>query len=767
VYPQLMGPSSKVMARSISQRLVVAVALGVVACGLAGVALSVLLAGHATFHDFDPTTVVLPVTMAAVGVVIVAHVPRNPIGWLFLALSCVVGVEALSGALAFRALLLHQSPHSVGVWAEWVINWLGGLLFPAGLVAVMMMLIPTGRLPSPRWRPVFWSALVIACVLAVRLMFDPATMKNATGVPAVPNPLSFRSLSLLSNWGFGTAVWVAALACGVVAASAPLVRFHGASGDERQQLKWIGLPLAVTTIVYAAIALGPPSITTAGDGAVGWTVVIVGYGTALPVAIGIAIVKYRLYSIDVAINRAVVYAILAAFITAVYLAVAVGFGSLVGSKSNLGLSLVGAAVVAGGFQPVRVRAQQLANRVVYGTRATPYEALAEFSEQAAGTYATDEALRQMARVVAEGTRALDACVWLREAEALTPVAVWPPASDLPTARSVYELDEESPEFGAGACFVPVCRGDELLGALSVRMRPAETIKPVEMSLLTHLAGQAGLFLKNAGLTADLQRTITDLQASRRRIVHAEDEARRRIERDLHDGAQQHIVGLAFELAKMEKDLLTASGNVTTAVADLRLQAQQALDSVRELAHGVYPPLLADRGLGAALQAHSRRVGLDVTIEAKKIPRCPAELESAVYFCVLEALQNAQKHSHAHRVEIRLTQDGDDLTFSVSDDGEGFDFDGARQAGMGLASMTDRIAAESGILTIDSKPGGGTTIRGHLPMRNGSGATGSPREQRQPLTSGGDSLLSVCADSNGHRGRQPLGARGHSRPPIGG
>jgi signal transduction histidine kinase len=761
-----MGPSSDVPTRSISRRLVVAVALGVVACGLAGVALSVLLAGHATFHDFDPTTIVLPFTMATVGVVIVAHVPRNSVGWLFLALSCVVGVEALSGALAFRALLLHQSPYNVGVWSDWVTNWLGALLFPAGLVAVLMMLIPTGRLPSPRWRPVVWTALVIAGGLAVGLMFDPATMKNATGVPAVSNPLGARSLSLLSNSGLATVVWVAALACGVIAASAPLVRFRGASGEERQQLKWIGLPLAVTTIVYAAIALGPPGITSVGDGAVGWTVVIVGYGTVLPVAIGVAIVKYRLYSIDVAINRTVVYAILAAFITAVYLAVAVGFGSLVGSKSNLGLSLVGAAVVAAGFQPVRVRAQRLANRAVYGTRATPYEALAQFSEQAAGTYAIDEALPQMARVVAEGSRALNACVWLREAEVLTPVAVWPPDADWPTARSVHDLDEESPEVGARACFVPVGRSDELLGALSVRMRPAESIKAVEMRLLTHLAGQAGLFLKNAGLTADLQRTIADLQASRRRIVHAEDEARRRIERDLHDGAQQQIVALAFQLAKVEKDLLAASGDASTAVADLRLQAQQALDSVRELAHGVYPPLLADRGLGAALQAHSRRVGLDVSLEAKKIPRYPAEVESAVYFCVLEALQNAQKHSHAHRVQIRLTEEGDGLTFSVSDAGRGFDFDGARQAGTGLASMTDRIAAEGGTLTIDSKPGGGTTIRGHLPMRDGPGAAGSPADQLQTYSSKVDSVLSVGADSNGHRRGQPLSARGRSRPFIG-
>jgi len=138
----------------------------------------------------------------------------------------------------------------------------------------------------------------------------------------------------------------------------------------------------------------------------------------------------------------------------------------------------------------------------------------------------------------------------------------------------------------------------------------------------------------------------------------------------------------------------------------------------------------------------------------------------VYFCVLEALQNAQKHSHAHRVEIRLTQEGGGLTFSVSDDGEGFDCDRARQAGMGLASMTDRIAAEGGTLTINSKPGGGTTIRGHLPMRDSPRAAGSPPDQLQPHNSGVESLLSVGADSNGHRRGQPLSARGRSRPSVG-
>ena len=749
-----MEPSSNPPSESTFRGLVSASALGVVAAGLAVASLALLLLGHASLRDFDPTTVVLPFTFAAVGVVIVARVPRNPLGWLFVSAACLVGIEALGGAFAFRALVLHRSPHQVGVWAEWVINCLGGILFPAGLAAVMMLLLPNGHLPSPRWRPVVVAGPVITAVLVFGLMVDPARMKNATGVPAIPNPLGVRSLSFLSNSTFGAVVWSIGLVYAVVAASAPLARIRRASTEERQQLKWIGSPLAVTTVVYAAVAIGPGGVGTSGDGLVGWSVIILGYGIALPVAIGIAIVKFRLYSIDVAINRTVVYSILAAFVTAVYVAVATGIGSLIGSESNLGLSLVATAIVAAGFQPVRARAQRLANHIVYGARATPYEALAQFTDQAAGAYPMDEALTRMARVVAEGTRAIDACVWLRDNETLNPVAIWPADAERPAPLSVHELDVE--QSGRNVRIVPVRRGDELLGALSARLRPTESFEPIETRLLAHLAGQAGLFLQNAGLTAELQRSIEEIEASRRRILRAEGEARRRIERDLHDGAQQHIVALTFKLGQIEHDLAAIPGGPAASVADLRAQAEQALDALRELAHGVYPPLLADRGLGDALRAHVRRVRLDVTVEAKGLPRYSREVEAAVYFCTLEALQNAQKHAHAQRAEIRLADTDDHLAFSITDDGDGFDVAAASHGGVGLASMTDRISTEGGTLTINSQAGRGTVIRGTIPLAT------------TPTTLGINSrtqLASASADPDSHRGRQHPGTRGRPRPSL--
>lgn len=728
--------------------------MAILASGLAAVSLGLLLAGHATLRDFDPTAVVLPVTLAIVGIVIVVHVPRNPLGWLFLSAACVVGIEALGAALAYRALVLHDGPHKLGVWSEWVINWLGGLVFPAGLATIMILLIPNGRLPSRRWRAMLFSAPIIEGVLAFTQMFGPAAMKNAAGVPSVANPLGMRGLPLLSNSTFEAVVWGIGLAYALVATAAPLVRIRGADADERQQLKWIGLPLVVTTVVYAAIAIGPTGLTTAGGGAIGWTIVILGYGTALPIAIAIAILRYRLYSIDSAINRAVVYAILAVFIAVVYLAVASGIGSLIGSKSNLGLSLVATVIVAAGFQPVRERARRLANLVVYGKRATPYEALAQFSDQAAGVVPVDQALSEMARVVAEGTRALVACVWVNDNEILTRVATWPPDAIWPEALSVADVRDDNTK--AGVKIVPVCRRDELLGALGVRMRPAESLEPIEIGLLTHLADQAGLFLKNAGLNVELQRSIDDLRASRQRIVRAEDAARRRIERDIHDGAQQHMVALTFELGRAEKDYTAIAGSAVASIADLRLHAQYALDSLRELAHGVYPPLLADRGLGDALQAHTRRVAIDVTIDAKRISRYPREIEAAVYFCVLEALVNTQKHSRARRAEIRLVEEGDELTFSVCDDGDGFEVNIARQAGLGLASMVDRIAAEGGSLVIDSRPGRGTNVNGRLPIAAISSVIAKPERLQ---------LHSANADPNDHRGGQPPGARGRPKPFI--
>ena len=216
----------------------------------------------------------------------------------------------------------------------------------------------------------------------------------------------------------------------------------------------------------------------------------------------------------------------------------------------------------------------------------------------------------------------------------------------------------------------------------------------------------------AGLTAELQATIGELRASRRRLVEAQDAERRKIERNLHDGAQQQLVALSIQLGLLEQSAEDADF-VRELTPQLRSVARAALDELRDLARGIYPPLLADQGLVPALEAQARRATVPVLIEADGIGRYPRDAEAAVYFCVLEALQNVAKYAHASRATVAMSCRGGNLEFSVADDGAGFDTAQAR-SGTGLQGMADRLAAIDGTLRIRAEPGLGTTVSGRLP-----------------------------------------------------
>ena len=264
--------------------------------------------------------------------------------------------------------------------------------------------------------------------------------------------------------------------------------------------------------------------------------------------------------------------------------------------------------------------------------------------------------------------------------------------------------------------VPVRHGDDLLGAISLSKPREEALTSTEDSLLQHLASQASLVMRNAQLTAELRATIDQLLASRRRLVEAQDAERRKIERNLHDGAQQQLIALAIQLG-----LLAESADdpdlIRQAIPDLKAQLSAALDDLRALARGIYPPLLAEQGLVMALRAQAARSPVPVVLEADQVGRYPQDAESTVYFCALEALQNVAKHARASAATVRLSGSGDALEFSVSDDGAGFPAAATRH-GSGLQGMSDRLAAHGGTLAVRSQPGQGTTITGRLPVRSG-------------------------------------------------
>ena len=645
--------------------------------------------------------VVFIVGFATVGALLAWKRPANPIGWL-------LSATGLSYAVAFIGLLLLQFPRT-RIWS----NWLGWLwFFGIGFVVFVLLLFPTGTLPSRRWRPVGWAAAAALAGWAIGNAFAPTII--SAGSPALHNPIGVAGpaghvFDVLA--GAGAALIVAT---GLAALVSLVFRYRRAGTVEREQLKWL---VYAGGLIVAALLTEIPIEQILGSSAASTNLqnaMSSGAIALVPIAIGIAIFRYHLYDIDIVINKTLVYGSLAIFITGVYVAIVVGIGSLAqrGVHPSLGLSIVATAVVAVAFQPVRAWVQRLANRLVYGRRATPYEVLADFAGRMAGAYAAEDLLPRMARILAEGTGAARADVWLKAGESFRDGAVWPPdAPALPPARATAA---DVPAYPAADRILPVRYEGEVLGALSVSKRPGEALTPTEGRLLADLAGQVGLVLKNAGLREQLLARLEEIRASRQRLVAAQDAERRRIERNIHDGAQQQLVALAIKLSITESMIGTDIDGERELLAELRQDAAGAVEDLRDLARGIYPPLLASMGLTAALEVQARKATVPTSVTADGVGRYPQEVEAAIYFCVLEALQNIAKYAGASRAEVKLAASGHDLRFEVTDDGAGFDPE-SRGYGTGLQGMADRLHAHGGSLLVHSQPGHGTTVTGRLPV----------------------------------------------------
>jgi signal transduction histidine kinase len=629
-----------------------------------------------------------------IGLLIALRQPENAIGWLLLAIGFTWYFgEVLTGYGVYGLTVSHLPA------ADWVLSftefqWVP----PIGLMGTFaLLLFPDGHLPSPRWRWFAWFSAVVLVLSSLGILLGQGNLADA-GFPNLQNRFGVPVLSFLP------AALLLFPFCIVGSAASLVVRFRRSRGVEREQLKLLAIAAAAVAVAYLIIMLLSivPEFGGSGGGTPGWLGVaqtwVVFSFSLIPLAIGVAILRHGLYEIDLIIRKTVRYAVLVALLLAILVGALLVVGALAAGRGGLrdnpaALVIVGVAIGLA-FWPLRRLTASVADRLVFGNRANPYEVLSEFSGRVGDAYAAEDVLPRMAQVLGMGIGAESAAVWLVSAGELHPAAVWPADADAPTE-----------------VLVDVEHRGERLGALSVAMPPTEPLSGARENLVHDLASQAGLVLRNVLL-------IEELRSSRRRLVAAQDDERRKIERNLHDGAQQQLVALAVQL-KLARTMVERDPAKAGALLDtLQGATTDALEDLRDLARGIYPPLLADKGLTIALEAQARKAIVPVTVEADGVGRFPADVESAVYFSCLEALQNVAKYAQASAATIRLSNGSGELRFEIRDDGRGFD-PSATSYGTGLQGIADRLAALGGELVVTSAASDGTAVAGRLPLARGA------------------------------------------------
>ena len=646
-----------------------------------------------------------------VGALILSRVRGNWVGALLLFGACVTAIGFLGGEITTYAVRRGGADGAFVVTMA-VLSNLGWLLGILPVLVLLPQLFPDGRLLSPRWKPLAWLSVGVIMLLGGSALASSPTLTGSVDSAEVPNPLYVAAIDDLQL--SDTLITVGLLIALTLGVASLVLRFRRSRDPQRQQIKWVAASLifVVFSFVLSSIWELFAEPTFLIDTIVGALAFL-----SIPVAIGVSVLQYHLYDLDVVLKKALIAGALAVFAIFVYGGLVSVLGVVAaGGESSLTVFIT-ALLLGAAFRPVTRFARKVADRIVYGRRATPYEVLTEFSERVGEAYATDDVLARMAQILGEGVGAAGARVWLHVGGELRPAAAWPLGS--PTLAPVTIVDDGFPDIGDETSVEIRDRG-ELLGALSVTMPPNDPMTPAKEKLVRDLASQAGLALRNV-------RLVEELKASQRRLVTAQDLERRRLERNIHDGAQQQLVALSVKL-RLAQALATKDGEkAAEMIGQVQEETTRALEDLRDLARGIYPPLLADKGLPAALEAQARRSPVPVRISPNGVGRYAAEVEAAVYFSVLEGLQNVAKYARATEADVHLREEGGWLSFTVGDDGVGFD-PTRTSYGTGLQGIADRLAALDGALEVRSSVGVGTALMGRVPVRAPAGA---PDPERQP------------------------------------
>ncbi|MDX6514482.1 MAG: hypothetical protein QOH73_148 [Gaiellaceae bacterium] len=610
----------------------------------------------------------------AVGTLIATRRPRNPIGWILLlgALS----LAALLGAETYATFAL-DDPGSLpgGAWAGLVASqWPFFFAWPLAVAFVF----PDGKLPSRRWRPFALFAATAMTLLVALLVLSPHLEAPFADVA---NPFPLRLPAALDV--LRLPVWLAVFASLFVGAAAARTRYKRSGGIERLQMLWLAyaallIPLGVVSFLVWGFVFG-----TDGDGALAF---LLAMEAAVALAVGVAVTRYRLYDIDRLINRTLVYALVSAALGLVFAAVSALAGVAAGRGSTWGTA-VAALVVAGAFGPLRRRAQAAVDWRFDRRR---YEGLRRVR-------AFVEDVREGRREPEEVGAVLAAALRDPGAELLFRL----PASEA-YADGVGGVVADPPADGRARTSVEH-HGQEI--ALLVHA-PSLLDRP---DLLRSVLAAASLAIEIARLRVEVRLQLAEVEDSRARVVQAGYEERRRLERDLHDGAQQRLVSLGIVLRRLQRSLPREAKILGPALDSAVDEIGRAIEDLRTIAAGVRPPRL-DEGLAAALADLVRATPVPVELEATH-ERLPPQVEAAAYFVVCEAVTNAVKHGSPSRVRVEATVNGGALRLVVADDGIG----GATLGGgTGLMGLADRVEAQGGTLLLHSPAGAGTRIEAAIP-----------------------------------------------------
>lgn len=645
-----------------------------------------LLAWLVAFCVFLP-----PVSFAAVGAVIVKQHPKHRIGWLMIATGLTFAVGTFCTDYPHADPHTHHSTRPLAGLVAWVSTWEWSFYWSSLLL--LFLLFPTDKLPGRKWIPLMWFgpiALGIDGVMyAVRQgPIDNVGIDNLSGIIPVPLVVS-RPIDALS---------FAALAA---AALSLIVRFRTARGDVRLQLKWFSFGAALAIALNIAAYLFSYG-SLAGLGAI--TAV-----AALPIFMGIAILRYRLFAIDIILSTTLVYGTLTAFVIGTYVLVVGYVGTLFPSGGGVAISLVATGIVAVLFQPLRERLQRAVTQFVYGDRDDPYTVLARLGQRVQGGLASEDLLPAIVESIGRTLKLPLVSLSLRDDGNEGPVAEYHGQSAQGMGKAARLMQH--------TVTVPVLVQGEAVGELRLALRPGERkLGRADARLLDDLSRQAGIAVQAARLTGELRALTQDLQQSREQLVTAREEERRRLRRDLHDGLGPALASASFKVDAVRNLLRRDPKRADTLLRDVAEDMQATITDIRRLVYDLRPPALDQLGLVEGLRQYAQQLegATRITVTAPEIMApLPAAVEVAVYRIAVEAMTNVARHAGALFCWVHLAVGDGALVIEVADDGRGLPEE--RRDGVGFHSMQERAAELGGTCVILSPLEGGTTVRARVPL----------------------------------------------------